>query len=245
MIFKFVKKKIILDCFTYDEQIIQTAPITLATKQLPSWWKKLPSSYTRDGGFFPLPTMKNCAGMIDFYKHSVAFPLWSDLAISVNNGTYSWQFAHKDTIAKFHDINSDATGFLSNYAHLKLISPWVFQCKEDINWVWSQPTYNFDDQILDITVLPGIVNYSRLSNSHINIVFRANQQKNYMLSHGQVMVNLTPMSDRKVEVVRHLVTRAKFDEFAVLYKPNVFVKKYRKLLEKRNNFLDCPYHKEK
>jgi hypothetical protein len=84
MLFLFPKKKIVLDCFTYSESVLQTAPITNAMKHIPSWWKKLPSAHFEET-FFPTPTMKGCVGMVDYYANSVALPLWSEIIINVDS----------------------------------------------------------------------------------------------------------------------------------------------------------------
>lgn len=245
MLFRFPKKKIVVDCFTSSEGIITASPVTLATKHLPNWWKKLPVSYIADGTFFPSPTMKNCVGMIDYYKNSIAIPLWSEMCIDVDQFSFQWQFSDKETEAGSHDVDNQARGFLSDHGHLKIISPWLFKTKEAISWVWSQPLYSFNKDNLNLKILPGILDFSKQRATNINLLIPLGQNKTYLLEHNQVMAHLTPMSDRKVEVVRHLISRDEYFTISTNGTPLSFTRKYRVVTSAINKFSDCPFKKGK
>ena len=244
MIFKFPKKKVVLDCFTYDELILQSAPVTMAIKHIPDWWKRLSPSYMRESDFVPIGTMKNCIGMLDYYKRSVAIPLWSDLCINVVDEQYRWQFADNRTQALVHPIDKEAKGLLPNHGHMKIITPWVFKTNQEVNWVWSQPTYSFEEDVADVKVLPAVVNYYNQTTTSINMMVPLSKDKNYMLHHGQVLVHLTPMFDNKVDVVRHLVSQQKYERMKADQHTPTFLKKYMQINVAKKKFLDCPYHKE-
>jgi len=243
MIFLFSKKKIVLDCFTSDEQLLQTAPVTSAIKQIPTWWKTLPVSRFVGNDFFPHPTMKNCVGVVDYYKNSVALPMWSDLAIKVADSNYSWQYADRKSVAEIQDLGAEATGFLPSYGNLKLISPWAFKTKEDVSWVCSQPIYNFSMHNVGVIVAPGVLNFLHQHYTNINMMFPKTKNGLHTFEHGQVMMHLTPMSDRRIEIVRHLVSEVELSR--LLDKPISFLKNYSKLIEKKHKFSDCAYHKDK
>lgn len=244
MLFLFPKKKIVLDCFTHSESILQTAPITNAMKHIPSWWKKLPSS--RYGtAFFPEPTMKGCIGMVDYYANSVALPLWSDLMINVDlNKYYQWQFSDRLSEAITHDTNQH-TGFLNNYGHLKLITPWFLKTKKDIKWVWSQPIYNFNSDVVNVKILPGVMGFKQQHKANVNMMLPLDQPKQYFLEQGQVLAHLTPLSDHKVEVVRHLISQSEYARMHNLNPSITFTNIYKNIIKQRQKFLDCPYRKDK
>jgi hypothetical protein len=243
MIFQFPKKKIVLDCFTYNENILKTAPIVLAPKLIPDWWKKLPTS-TYKNSFFPMGTMRNCSGMVEYYKKSVAIPLWSDLAMNVNSEQgFIWQFSDRATEAHIHDISTEATGFLNNWGHFKIISPWFLSCKEDINWVWSHPTYSFPENN-DVITPPAIVNFKHQHATNLNMLINLSKQKTITLLQGQPMIHLTPMSDRKVEVVRHLISIEEYNRKYSSMDMISFYNKYKTVTKRNKQFSDCPYHKE-
>lgn len=238
MLFKFPQKKIVLDCFTPSEITIKSAPIDFAIKHMPDWWKELEPTYMNE--LAPAGTMKSCIGMIDFYKYSVAIPLWSDLAISVQNKQYGWQFSDAATKGQVHRLEVEATGFMpKGYGHLKIITPWVFSCKEDIKWVWSTPLYNLNENP-DIVIPPGIVNYRHQNSTNINMLFDISQDRKMIIKLGSPLAIITPMSDRKVEIVRHLISKEEYDN--KVRNNLAFVRKYEKIKELTEKFSSCPFH---
>jgi hypothetical protein len=238
MIFKFPQKKIVLDCFTDSEITIKAAPVDFAIKHMPDWWKELSPSYMTNVN--PAGTMKSCMGLVDFYKYSVAIPMWSDLAISIQNKQYQWAFSDGLTNAQIHRLNVEATGFMpEGYGHLKMISPWIFSCKEDIKWIWSTPTYSLHENP-DIYILPGVLNYRHQNSTNINMLFDIRKDKKMLIKLGCPLVLITPMSDRKVEIVRHLITRAEYDNKV---RNNLsFTRKYDRIKELTEKFSSCPFH---
>jgi hypothetical protein len=243
MIFLFPKKSIVLDCFTFDELALQTAPIAQAAKHLPEWWRKLPNTYLAANGFSVYPTMKTCVGMTDYYANSVAFPLWSALAIKVEKESYSWQFSDQITEVLPHDMRNQATGLLPNHGHIKITSIWKLKTKENINWIWSQPTYSFDESLSELKVLPGVFNFGLQRSTNINIVFPTDRERLYNVPHGQVLAHLTPMTDKKIKIKRHLISKQEFD---LMWRQKItFTNTYRHIIKSKKKFSDCPYHKEK
>jgi len=242
MIFKFPKKKIVLDCFTKHEYVIKSAPIVNAIKVIPDWWKTLPVQYSRTNEIYPKSTMKNCVGMVDYYKKSVAISLWSELALKIKSSKdFEWQFSDLQSVIGHHDLEKEATGFLNDYAHFKLLSPWIFSTKEDINWVWSCPLWNFFKSH-EIVFPPAIVNYKHQHGTHINLLIYAGKPKTIIIPHGQPLIFISPMSDRKVEIVRHLVSPQEFERRGSNGTPISFIKKYQKQIDTRSKFNDCPFH---
>jgi len=243
MIFKFPKKKIVLDCFTSNELILQTAPIVPAIKLIPDWWKELPKFYTFQSSLNISPTMKYCISMVDYYKKSVAIPMWSDLIIETQeNGSFNWQFSDRKTSAGPHH-EQQRTNFLSNHAHLKIHSPWFFKTKEDVKWVWSQPMYSLEEDSAGIKVLPGVIDFYNQMATNINLLIPCDKKQTYFYKQGRPLVQLTPMSDRKFEIVRHLISQDEFDNFIGAHSAITFLNKYFNVVNKRNQFADCPYHK--
>lgn len=243
MLFRFLEKPIVLDCFTSLQQILETAPITNANKHIPDWWKKLPTHYVRPNAFTPSPTMRGCAGMIDYYANSVALPLWSEVHIKVQGRAYWWQYSDESCKANPHNLDDEATGFVDNHGHIKLIPPWIVQTKEDINWIWSQPVYGFDEDNLDLKVPPGVLNFKNQVAVNVNILFPLNQEKIYKLPFGLVLAHLTPMSERKVQIKRHLVDENEFKRLNNMHNSISFLSKYRKIVKQKQKFADCPYHR--
>jgi hypothetical protein len=242
ILFKFPKKKITLDCFTSEAHILRTAPIVPAIKLIPEWWKKLPNSYYKNNEFSPSSTMKHCIGMVDYYKKSIVLPLWSDLAINIKSSReYYWQFSDRYSTAVQHNMEKQATGFLNGYSHIKLITPWAFKTKENISWVWSHPTYSYPNSH-EVVSLPAVVNHLYMHGTNINLLFSANTPKTIIIPQGQPLVHIIPMSDRKVEIVRHLVSEAEYKKIKSVSTHITFLDKYIKTLDRIKQFKNCPFH---
>jgi hypothetical protein len=243
MLFKFPQKKIVLDCFTAEEYILKTAPIDFAVKHTPEWWKDLPVSYVE--GFIDRGTTKRCNGIVDYYKYSLAIPLWTDIAINVkadgNKRQYSWQTSDNATNIVFHDVAKQATGFLSTYGHMKIESPWLLKEKEGINWVWSHPTYNYPSSN-DVVCLPGVLSYKDQHSAQFNIMVSLEKEQTILINQGQTMAHLTPMSDRKVEIVRHLVTYEEMNRIRSNQTRITFLGNYRNMQKRKEQFKKCPFH---
>jgi|688.fasta_scaffold05264_6 hypothetical protein len=243
MIFLFPKREIVLDCFIAEEAIAKRAPIEKSMKYIPDWWKELPKEYYIGNNFFPSPTMKHCAGMVDYYRNSVTIPLWSDLALrGFAGGGCDWQFADGNSRIESHPVEQRAN-FLSNgnYTHVKLLNPWQLRTDESIKWVWSQPTYNFVDPE-HFFVLPGSLDFSKQHQAHINLMLNVTVEKQLLIKLGQPMVHITPMSDRKVKVVRHVIPKAEYEHMFIL-RPSKFINSYNVANKLASKFSTCPFKK--
>lgn len=232
MIFLFKPRKIILDCFTKSHILNKLAPIDYAVKFYPKWWKDLPNDY--DHNFIKAPTMRKCMGLIDYYKHSICIPMWNEIAVNVDkNRNYNWQFADFNSTATVHDAKQRGSYMPSNnYGHIKLESPWKIKTKEDINWVWSQPTYNFDAPE-NAVVLPGVINFKHQHASNINFMFDITEPKTFYIETNQPMAFITPMDERKVVLKRHVVDDKEFSKLWDSYGRSSFLNSYTK--NKRSN----------
>jgi hypothetical protein len=239
MLFLFPKKKIVLDCFTSEKYAIEYAPINFAIKHIPEWWKDLPVSRNNE----LVENMRNCVGMVEYYKRSIAMPMWSDLLIQTEgNKNYQWQFSDFKSIAKIHN-ESQMSNFLSNYGHLKIQSPWRFASEKSLNWVWSHPTYNYPFSS-DIACLPGITDFYYQCSVNVNIMVLTENKKDILIKQGQPIALLTPMSDRKIKIVRHLVDEKEIKRIDSKVASISFSSKYKNIVKRKEQFKDCPYKKD-
>jgi hypothetical protein len=125
---------------------------------------------------------------------------------------------------------------------MKIISVWHLKTQEDVNWVWSQPLYSFEEPISDLKIMPGIFNFKFQKSTNINIMIPLNQEKIYTINQGQVLVHLTPMTDKKIKIKRHLISKQEFDSMS--QQQITFVNSYRNIIKQKQKFADCPYYKE-
>lgn len=242
MIHIFKKKTIVLDCFTDIEAVALTAPIAEAVKHFPEWWKSLPNEYTVANKFYNSSTMKRCEGMKAYYTNSLAVPMWTDLAISVTDGgAYEWQFANRISTAGIHDPKQRGSYLNENeYGHIKLNTPWLLRTKEDLNWVFSSPTYSFEKPE-ELIIPPGILNFGEQFSVNINILFIIRTPRVYNIPFGLPMAHLTPMSDRPVIVKRHVISPQEYQNILRKDARIAFTAGYKKYLTAKDKFSNCPY----
>lgn len=235
----FKRSEIHVDAFTNRRDVIEYAPVVNGIKAIPEWWRNLPKRIVHTDNFFPSATMKTCVGMHDYYSKSIAVPLWSDLYIKTEGSMYNWQFADNLTKAEVHDPK-EYEGFLSTekYGHLKINSPWVLSTKEDLNWVYTQPIYSRTN-LTDYSMSQGLLNFKYQPSVNLQLFINLETNKQFAIPFKTIFL-LTPMSDKKVVVHRHLVTNEQFSSKASLATPSTTVNKYK--LHK--NLPKCPYKDE-
>lgn len=210
------KNKIVLDCFTDRSEVYELARVDRATKFLPDWWKALPN--VDSNAFIPEPNAKYCVGLINSFANSLALPLWSDLHIDVapeGDPSFRWQFSDGASNLQSHDYSQWA-GFVppEKYLHLKLIGPWRIKTKSDVQFFWSEPTWNLLTST-NIRVLPGVIDYKNNTATNVNImVERTDKPTHVRLKFGTPIAFITPMTDKKVELRHHLVSSKEMDDLA-------------------------------
>ena len=254
--FFFKKKTIYLDCYTVHNHVYDLFKIESAKKHVPSWFRNLPSTFLDPRSPVEVATLKTCTGIVNHFKSGFIIPLWTDAQLglkSVSNGFTNniqliQQFADMKTQSQIHSQTQIGNDFMpeETYLHFKIYSPWVFSCSENINWMWTQPTYNYkypDELVLH----PGVLEFKYNSNVFINFAIRkmdrAGDPNLLEISAGEPLVHLIPLTDRNVEVRNHLVSK---EEWQRIYDKNNHVfffnnhAKKRNLLEKQEAG-KCPF----
>lgn len=206
----FKKKSIELNCYTSYNHVYDMFKIESAKKHIPDWFKELPSTFTDPRSVNPIPTVKTCVGIASYFRNGFIIPMWTDAQIGyvqANNGytnttQFVTQFSDGATKCQVHEQKQIGNNFMPDqtYANFKIFSPWVFDCDEDIDWLWTQPAYNFkypDELIL----LPGALEFKYNSNVFINLGMRKlnenKEPKCINIEAGQPLVHLIPLTDRK------------------------------------------------
>ena len=191
----------------------------------------------------PLPTMKNCAGFIDFYKKSFTIPLWSDLIMRVgpkDNPTVYGNFADKTSSIEFHSEMQRGTYLPSNeYLHGKILSPWKIKCKEEIKFLFHSSFYNMEKPER-IIFPPGVVDYKYQNSTNINLFFKLQEEhQDFFIKNGQPLINIFPLTEKKIEIKIHMISNKEYDSMNIEYLSHINnyneSKKNKKKLEK------CPF----
>ena len=236
MIFFFKKPTIHLDAFTARKDVIEYAPVVNGIEKIPAWWKELPKSYVRKNSFFPIPTMKGCVGLSSYYSKSIAMPMWSDLSVNVlENGAYQWQFSDSISTADVHDEEQFTGLGISGYGHIKLVSPWRFKTKQDLNWVSTCPIYNLHNNN-DFIFAQGLLNFKHQATTNVQMFLNTQNPRTFLIPFNTVFM-FTPMSESNVVIHRHLISNDEYNLISQTSMLNTFVGKYNL----HNRLPQCPY----
>ena len=243
MFFFFKKSKIIVDCFTYQEHVLELSPIEKANKFIPEWFKHTPRETSSPNVLTPNVTIKECRGVIDTYDQGYIIPLWSDFAMEVKDKRYSWTYSDSISTAHPHPHTQwDTFTDHHNVGHIKLATPWLIHTKKDIMWSCIDPFWNNRLQTEYITI-PGVINFKYQHAISINLFFSL-QDKLIRIKHGHPMYHLIPLTEYKTELRYHVVSHHEFKE-----KNNVQFSFYNQYIKRKNIIKNkekqCPFHWKK
>lgn len=245
--FNFLKKDVVVNCYTWDSSVYNYAPIKPAISFIPTWWKELPKSFASENNLFEQPTMKGCTGFTNLYKQGFIMPMWSDLAIRIGHEgstAYAYKFSCERGEISVHPVPQRGLVYPeTKYQHLKIATPWIFTCNEEVQFLQTGVPWD-DNCLTDATILPGIVDYKYQIGTHINTIWkRAVEDKKYIIAHQTPLCHFIPLTERKVKIKQHLVTKEKFAALLQISTRTTFLGKYKtnkRLLKERG----CPFHFE-
>jgi len=228
--FFFKEKPIVFDCFTFNRQAYEWAPIKETRHFIPTWWKETqaeyPAGHVQNA---PASTIKRCEGFIELYKRGFMLPLWSDLAITIGSlqrPELSYVFASQEQSMRDHPAWQRGQYLPEpNYAHGKIISPWAIRTKELVPCLIFQPTWNVHSPDMFI-VPPAVVEYKYQAATNINFFVTAiNIKRAFNIPFNTPLMQIVPQTQRKFELKLHLVSE---DEFNKVQNPIItFTRNYR------------------
>jgi hypothetical protein len=166
--------------------------------------------------------------------------MWSDLSVNVvEEDNYQWQFSDGVSSAYAHP-QQEYTGFsgVKGYGHLKLVSPWLFKTKQDLNWVCTCPIYNVHNNS-DFIFAQGLLNFKHQLSTNLQLFLNTQKPRTFLIPFSTVFM-FTPMSEAKVVVHRHLVSEYDYNRMTHSSILNTFVGKYGL----HNRLQKCPYKDE-
>lgn len=243
--FNFLKKDVVVHCYTANAGVFNFAPIQKATAFIPDWWKALPKSVPEPQHGFPLATMKGCAGFTDLYKHGFIMPMWSDAFLKIGEiGTNNYFYKFSDGWSKMTQHNAHQRGDAfpeTSYQHLKIESPWEFECDEEVNFMQTEVFWN-RTRPESMLVMPGVQNFKHQHGTNVNTLWvRKEQEQEHFLSFGTPLAQFTPLTERNVRLELHLVSIEEMQKRHAIAYQSTFINKYRsnkRALAKQG----CPYH---
>ena len=235
----FKKKPVTFRFVTSNKSAFAYTKPDKATKFFPKWWKDLAKGQRERDSL----DMTHCHGFLDLYKRSIIVPMWSYLTVKVGEiGTefYEWQYADGKSELQIH-AEEQRGSFLpaKEHQHVKLISPWLMECDEEVAVSW-QPVAYADIQT-KASVLPAVVIPKQMSIVNINMMLpRENEPTVYAFDAGQPLVQLVPLTEREIKIEHLYVSHENFEE----RQPPVFfskVARHTKGLKLMNEQSKCPF----
>ena len=242
MFFFFKKSKLYVDAFISEDYsgVYDSIPIDYSVKYFPDWWKSLKAKEFDYDIMNTLKNMKSCIGLIEFYKKGITIPMWSDFALRLNSDKTKWDWKYSDGISKMaYHATEQRLGFKEYYHHFKLESPWLIKSEKNISFMFTPHYYNL--QNLNMEFPPGITDFYYQHATNINFLLPLAEDKAF-IPVGQPLINIVPLSEKKLVLKKHLVTKTEHDK---LYQENLslsFTKKYLKRVKfKEKNESKCPF----
>jgi len=227
MFFFFKKKKVVVDCFTADDSVYNLYKIRRAIVYYPDEIKKLPSEFLlpfmNSNIDVPVPSLKRCTGISEWYKHGAIIPLWLDFIcdpekhqagrapLGITDHHYLHQLENHSPI-QWQDMFND-------FFHIKFINPWRFRENGGIKHVWVSAFYNLQKHLDNFVIPPGIMWWDFQNQANINTFIRKNS-KPFTIIAGTPLIHMIPITEKEVKYKTHLVTQQELDKIKII--PNTF-----------------------
>ena len=214
MLFKFKKSEIDLDCFTDDPVQYEVAKIRSGKAFFPEWFKKTSLINKEYDGL----TIKGCNGLKDFYSASVIIPSWFSMVLEIiknqnNTFEYSVNFSEGGPEGVLSHGSFQYEHFKTDFSeNFKIDNPWYFKTKEDIKFVWSQPTWSHPEMLSVLHLLPAVVDFKYQSGTNISWMITAQAEyKKIEIDPLDALVALHPMTEKEIKIHNHLVDSREID----------------------------------
>jgi hypothetical protein len=232
------KSKLIVDVFTTRREIAEYFPIANAIEHAPSWWKNADKSYTENS--IKRPTLKTCDGLTTYLSTGFILPLWSDLALNIEEKSYHWQFSDERTDAKVHSPKQwEMFKDTNKLGHLKIISPYRLKDKNKLNWLLLNPPWRQSNTEW-FEAPQGILEFKNRHELNINLLFDLQNKGARLIEANTPLIHLIPLTEKKVILKHHVVDEKEFNSMDI---ENIaFNGAYRKKLSMQKNKSKCPFH---
>lgn len=227
-------KKIVLNCYTYRADVYNYFPIVETKKTFPTWLKNVKKTYfNSEKDYFE--SVKGCPAFVAYFTKGFVLPMWSDLSLEAGpkgSNSYRWQYSDLKSRVGMH-LYSQLGLSETEHQHFKLVSPWVFSCSEDVQFLFSRPSWRFGDIPETVEVLNGVVSYKTNAGTNINmLVKRTEAPQEFIIKAGTPLVHIIPLTERKIIIKTHLVTREVWDSILSVGACTSFVSKTKKKIQR-------------
>lgn len=246
MFFFFKRSAIHVDVFVTNAQILETYPIIEARHHYPDWWKSMPKSYAEVNSHSSfkedVSTIKLCSGFIDLYQKGFIIPLWSDLRFeTLINSPVRFNSPDNFVNVNFHPAEQ-LPPELRKFVNVKILSPWAVSEKSGVKFHFGPAFWNNPDFLNKILTPPGIVDYKIQHGTHINLLV-PNRNNMYFFPANTALAHITPITEKKVVLHRHLISQSEYDSRFTAYRPKYVgsMNERKKRIKSLTSESKCPF----
>jgi hypothetical protein len=246
------KNEIVLDCFTFNPNAYELAPIEKSYKTFPDWWKNLPdinsniAHIRHDGSLVDKNNVSNnmrrCFGFTEFFKRSLVIRSWTDFNITCTDDNLfisSKDFQSYPNRSGYIPSYAYGEGFKEFY-HVKFDSPWLIKSKDRSMYVLTGAEWNIENHNLKFP--PGCIEFRCQNQINVNAFIYKNNFQTINIHTRQPLVHLVPLTDKKIKIKNHLISLNEFNKMIKI--PSIhgmnFTIKYHDEMEKEKS--KCPFH---
>lgn len=227
-------------------------PITKMSRAVPDWWRRTepyfePEIAEADKGKRRMPpkhnrTVKHCYAFQKLWENSIAIPLWSDFVVTVMpDGKTSGIAPLNPRPGEQHQVVQYPGMISDEWAHFKLVSPWLIYTEEPVQFMLSDPFYH--NQQHAWMTMPGEIEFFYQHHTNINMVFRRTKEAGkgiqYEFNAGDVVAYLSPRTERNFEIVCETVGREELQRLEWAAKLSFHPASW----SKKNGIGGCPLNK--
>lgn len=202
----FLKKpKIVLDCFTAYQEIIDLFPIIHAGERPPAFWKKLQSTTKYEG--ITRGTMRTCPGVNSLFNTGFIIQNWSDYYINVDNNQLECKPENRRDL--HHPLQWGGPENLKDFHHVKLISPWRIKEKTGVSFLFTNCFWQ--DTTFRPIVVNGIVEYKYQYTTSVNMLVPKNMfPRELTIPAGKELAHVVPLSEKDIEIKMHKISHDEY-----------------------------------
>jgi hypothetical protein len=212
----FFNKDIDLHFYTNLDYVHKFAPVKTGNDTKPTWFNRIRPRKVLDFTAMSKKTLKSCPGIQEYHKRAIQIPLWSDLALEIGpkgSDVYKWTYSDCTSGIRVHPpeiINNYRSA--EDFQHLLFQVPWAGISTESIDFLVCQPlwhSFNFPT----ISITQGILNFKdqRTCNAQAFIT-RTNKTQSILIPHGTPLLELLPLTEKRVKVHNHFVDDLEFQK---------------------------------
>lgn len=237
------RKPVVLDIYTDRSDLYEHFKVSKMKSFVPSWFKDINPKYEINENLESDINIRGCTGFLDLFSKGFGIPLWSDMRVKVGpigEQYYQWQFADKETDADIHP-QWQRGEFMpdSKYCHIKILTPWVARCSENVDFLMIGNSW-VQDNTDDVLIPQGVLNFKHQHALNINMMVRRGEQEKLIeMSCGNPIVQLIPLTDRKVDIKLHLVSTEELTNVSRSPVRSYFDRGHLKTVSKERK---CPFH---